>query len=377
MSIRQPRPHGIGPITWAAIIGITCLLLFLFQKILWLVVPFLLAFVLYYLLSPFAKKMVLAGASHEFAAATLSGAFLLLAGGALLVMYPLAIANGPTWQDNGLRYLAGGSAALETAIAALQVKFAFLRNLDVGGAFRQNLLELASHFSEKYLGRFISAIATWLPSVMLAPVITYFLLKDGARMRKFIGSAVPNAYFEKTLYLMHALDHTARMYFLGIISLLAVDAAMLCGGLWALGVPSPVALGLLAALLGVIPYLGPLLGCAIVVMVTATDVPGGQALLTWIIALFALVRVADDFVFMPYVMGKSMHLHPLLTLLMFFIGEAIAGVAGLMLVIPILGVMMVIGETVEVIFADDRLRARHLHARLLRRLKATSDLTLD
>ena len=196
-------------------------------------------------------------------------------------------------------------------------------------------------------------------------------------MRKFIGSAVPNAYFEKTLYLMHALDRTARMYFLGLISLAVLDAAMLCGGLWALGVPSPLVLGLLAALLGVIPYLGPLLGCVIVIMVTATDLPGAPALLYWIIGLFALVRVLDDFVCMPYVMGKSMHIHPLLTLLMFFIGEAIAGVAGLMLVIPILGVMMVIGETVEVIFSDDRLRARHAHARRLLRLKATSDLTPD
>lgn len=112
-------------------------------------------------------------------------------------------------------------------------------------------------------------------------------------------------------------------------------------------------------------------------MVTATDLPGAPALLYRVMALFALVRVLDDFVFMPYVMGKNMHIHPLLTLLMFFIGEAIARVAGLMLVIPILGVMMVIGETVEVIFSDDRLRARHVHARRLLRLKATGDLTLD
>ena len=184
--MQNPR-HGSGPITWAAIIASTCVLLLLFQKILWLVVPFLLAFMLYYALAPFMKKLVMAGFSPEFAAAGLSGAFLLLVGGWLLVLFPLAIANGGLWQESLLRYLEGGTAALESTVAALQLKFTFLRNSNMGGTFRQNLLELTSHFSEKYLGQIISAIAAWLPSLLLAPVITYFMLKDGTRLRKFIG----------------------------------------------------------------------------------------------------------------------------------------------------------------------------------------------
>jgi hypothetical protein len=43
-------PRGSGPVVWASIIAITCLLLFFFQKILWLVVPFLLALIIYYFL---------------------------------------------------------------------------------------------------------------------------------------------------------------------------------------------------------------------------------------------------------------------------------------------------------------------------------------
>ncbi len=368
---------GSGPLTWIAVIFTTCILLFLFQKILWLVVPFMLAFVLYYLISPFTHKLIMAGLSPELAAIGLSGIFLLLAGAWLLVLYPLAIAHAGLWQDDLQRYLLGGTAALEAAVTTLKFKFAFLRNMDMGGDYRQNLLDLSSHFSEKYLGQMITTIAAWLPSLLLAPIITFFLLRDGVRLRKFIISAVPNAYFEKTLYLMRAIDRTARMYFLGLLSLVAIDGSMLCGGLWALGIPAALTLGLLAALLGVIPYLGPLLGCAIALMVTATDLPGNPAMLYWVIGLFALVRVMDDFVFLPYVMGRSMHIHPLLTLLMFFIGEAIAGVSGLILVIPVLGIMMVIGETVEAILSDDRLRVRHTHARRLERVIATGDLTLD
>lgn len=369
-----PVHRGPGPLTWVVVIGATCLSLFVFQKILWLVVPFLLAFVLYYLLAPFARRLVMAGFSPEVAAAGLSGAFLLLVGGWLLLLYPWVIAHAGDWQDNAQRYLAGGSVALESSISALQQKFSLLNRLKIDETFRQNLLELAEHFSEKHLGRALSTFATWLPSLLLAPIITFFMLRDGTRLRKFIGSAVPNAYFEKTLNLMHALDRTAQQYFLGLMQLFAIDAVLLSGGLWALGLPSPVALGLIAALLGVIPYLGPLLGCALMVMVAATDFPGNMGPVYGVIGLFVLVRLLDDIVFLPYVMGKSLHMHPLLILLMFFVGDAIAGIAGLMMVIPVLGIFMVIGETASHVIRDDRLRARHRHARRLQLLEANRDL---
>ncbi|MDO8811544.1 MAG: AI-2E family transporter [Gallionella sp.] len=372
----QRNPSRIGPITWCGIIGSTCLLIFLFQKILWLVVPFLLALLLYYLLSPLSKKLVMSGLSSGFAATLLSGAFLIMVIGALLLVYPLIIANAGEWQHTLMRYLEGGSRAFDALINAAQQKFSFLRHSDISVSARENTLKFVENFSEKHLsGAILTAIA-WLPSLLLAPVIAYFLLKDGAQFRKFIGETVPNAYFEKTLYLMYALDRTARMYFVGMLKLAAIDAIFLISGLWLLGVPSPLILGLIAAVLGWIPYIGPIIGCVLAVMVAATDFPGDMSLIYAVIGLFGLLRVLDDFAFVPYVIGKNMSIHPLLTLLMFFIGETIAGVAGLMLVIPILSIVMVIGETVEIIFRDTRLRARHIYARKLQKRVANRDLEL-
>ncbi|MBI5613015.1 MAG: cyclic nucleotide-binding domain-containing protein, partial [Gammaproteobacteria bacterium] len=68
----------VGPVTWVGVIAVTCLLLLIFNKILWLVVPLLLALIIYYLLAPIEKRMVLAGFSSRLAAITLSGAFLLM-----------------------------------------------------------------------------------------------------------------------------------------------------------------------------------------------------------------------------------------------------------------------------------------------------------
>lgn len=365
-----------GAITWCGIIAVTCLLLFLFQQILWLVVPFLLALALYYLIAPLHKKLVLSGLSPDFSAAFLSGLFLLLSGTSLLFIYPIAIAHAAEWQVALLRYLEGGTRAIEGMIEMMQDRFAFLRNSDISNDARQNLMGFAEQFSDKHLGKVILTVAAWLPSILLAPIITYFLLKDGAQLRRFIGSTVPNAFFEKTLYLIYALDRTARLYFLGLIKVAAIDAVFLTIGLWLLGLPSALILGVIAALLGWIPYIGPLMGLTLTIMVAATDFPGDMTLLYWVIGLFGLLRILDDFVFMPYIVGKSMHLHPLLTLLMFFVGEAIAGVAGLMLVIPILAMIMVLGETLEIILMDTRLRARHIYARQLQKRAATRDLNI-
>jgi predicted PurR-regulated permease PerM len=88
------------------------------------------------------------------------------------------------------------------------------------------------------------------------------------------------------------------------------------------------------------------------------------------------VRLLDDFFFMPMTIGKSLNMHPLLTVLMIFVGGAVAGVPGLMLVLPVLGVAMVLGETIGMLVTDPRLRARHAHERALQQQMVTKDLKL-
>lgn len=363
-----------GPITWCGIIAVTCLLLFLFQKILWLIVPFLLALVLYYLLEPLAKRMVLAGLSTSAAAAALSGAFLLLLVGLLLMLYPLALAKADDLQATLTHYLSGGYSLIDSLVANMEQKLSFAKKAHLASSVRENVLSLQERFAENYLGTILLTFAAWLPSLLLVPVIAYFLLKEGGNFRKFLGQAVPNAFFEKTLFLSHAINRAAQMYFVGLIKLTLLDIFMLTLGLWMLGIPSPLLLAIMAGLLGQIPYLGPMLGGLMVLLVTGTDFPGNTSMAYGVILLFAAIRLLDDLVFIPVIVGKSLRLHPLLSLLMLFIGGAIADVAGLMLALPILGIVMLLGETLEFILTDPRLRARHAFAVKLRNHAARRDL---
>jgi len=366
--------HGSGPIVWISIITVTCLLLFFFQKILWLVVPFLLAMIIYYLLRPAAYRLVLAGVGHDAAAIIVGGGFILLLLICIALVVPWITAHAVSFQESMSRYVEGGSLLLSKTLTALEQQSAFLERAGLSRNISAQITEFTETFAQRHLAGFVLALATWLPSLLLAPFLAFFFLRDGRRFKKFIGRAVPNAFFEKTLYLLHEVDRTARSYFHGLISLTILDTIALAIGLWGIGVSSPILLGVIAAVLAWVPYVGSVLGCLLVVLVAATDFPADPLMAYSAIGVFLFVRLLDDFIFMPLTLGRSLRIHPLLTVLMIFVGGAVAGVAGLMLVLPLLGVVMVVGETIGRIVNDPRLQARHAHARKLQSEQARADL---
>jgi predicted PurR-regulated permease PerM len=82
--------------------------------------------------------------------------------------------------------------------------------------------------------------------------------------------------------------------------------------------------------------------------------------------LFVLVRLLDDFFFLPLTIGRSLHIHPVLSVLMLFLGAAVAGPTGLVLVLPVLGVVTVVTEILALILSDRCLRERFRQARQLK-----------
>lgn len=372
---RSSPAKPIGPVVWASIIGITCVLLFLLQKILWLVVPFLLALVLYYLLMPLVQRLMHRGVSRPTAAALATLLFLFLATLCIVLLLPLVSANITDWQSSLARYLQGGMRLIGHTLHRLEDNFSLLARAQLSEKAGDALNDATGH-AERYLEPALLGIGTWAPALVLTPFLAYFFLRDGGHFQHMLGRAVPNAFFERTLYLLHEVDRTARAYFHGLIKLTVLDTATLALGLWLIGIPGPFALGLICALLAWVPFVGSVVGGLLVVLVAATDLPDSPNTAYWAVGLFLLVRLLDDFVYMPLTIGKSLDMHPLLSVLMIFIGGAVAGVPGLMLVLPLLGVVMVVGETVGRVVTDARLIARHRHSVALRQQQASADLQL-
>jgi predicted PurR-regulated permease PerM len=373
LSVVNGRRQGGGPVVWLAIVGITCVLLAFLQATLWLVVPGLLALILYYLLYPMMNYLIFRGMRRDSAAASVMFGFLAATAVGGLFLVPWLVRRAGNANAIVSRYLEGGFDLLDSTLRALEQAWNPLASAKLADTVARRLHAASDHLVQ-YVEPLLLGAMTWAPSLLLAPFLAYFFLRDGQRFKRFVLDAVPNAMFERSLYLLDKVDRTQRAYFVGLIKLTVLDTFTLAAGLALISVPNALALGLICALLAWIPYVGTIVGGLLVVLVVATDFPGEPSMAYWAIALFTVARLLDDFVYMPMTIGKSLNMHPLIAVLMIFVGGAIAGVPGLMLVLPLMGVVMVFGATIGEVVTDDRLVARYRHGRELARRAAAQGL---
>jgi len=346
---------------WLINIAATCAVLLVFQKSLWLVVPVLLALVLYYCLRPLVQTLVRMGLKHRTAVVVVAGALFLETVLAVVLLTSIASAHSKVWAQTAKSYFDAGSALLGETEKSLSQRFPILEP-----ALTRSAPPKVSQVANEYFGILLLQMVQWLPSLLLMPYLTYFMLQDGNRFKKELIRSVPNAFFEKTLLLFARVDKSLQSFFIGLMKLTFLDTACLASGLWLLGVSFPLLLGFLASVLAWVPYVGSAVGCILVVCVAATDFPGHPASIYACVALFFFVRILDDFVFMPLTVGRSLRLHPVLSVVMLFLGAAVAGPTGLVLVLPVLGVVAVITEVLLQILTDHRLRLRFRQSRQLK-----------
>jgi predicted PurR-regulated permease PerM len=359
----ETRP---GILTWLVIIGVTCLLLFVFKAVLWLVIPALLALVVYYCLQPLTLTLIRAGLNHDTAAKVVAGVLFLVTALLLFLLFTVAMTHAASWKATTTHYVQGGLDFLRKSEQWLELKIPPLHKSSLSHSLPATLGQAGEGFAEKYLGVFVLQLVHWLPSLLLVPYLTYFLLREGTVLKKRVIRSVPNAYFEKTLLLVDRLDRSLQNFFVGLMKLTLLDTLTLAVGLVLLGVSYPILLGLTAAVLAWVPYVGSAAGCVLVVLVSATDFPNRPGMTYGCIGLFLLVRLLDDFVFMPLTIGRSLRLHPVLSVIMLFLGAAVAGPVGLLLVLPVTGVVSAVAEVLGQILMDHRLHARFRHANQLR-----------
>jgi len=392
------RTLASGPIVWLGIIVTTCLLLVIFQTVLWLVMPVLMAVVAYYMLSPLVKMAMAQGITRARAVLIVT---LLMSVALVAIGFSIAPKISTLAHDLPKKiteYGQVGYERVEMARNTLETYFPFLapkQPTPVAPVAHKNLGFVSSEvvpptttivpptdemenqvadWQAKYSGDIAMELAHWIPSLLLVPYITYFFLLDGPRFKRFLVQAIPNAFFEKTLYLFYRVEDQIRRYFQGLLALTALDALCLGTGLWFLGLNSPFFLAIVAAVMGWLPYLGSIGGALLVALVAAHDFPTSAWLPYEVVGLFIGVRLLDDFIFMPLTVGRSLSMHPLVTVLMILLGGAVAGISGLLLVMPVLGVVMVAGQVIGELLTDQRILARHRHAHRLRQQRARIDL---
>ena len=175
---------------------------------------------------------------------------------------------------------------------------------------------------------------------VLIPILSFFFLKDGKTMRENIVSVF--ADYGRSAVVAGILGdiHVVLTHYIRALVLLA--GATFCFYtlfLQLTGASYALLLAGVAALLEVIPVVGPLAAAVIIVLVTALS---GYHHLIWLLVFLGLYRMFQDYVLSPYLMGTGVEIHPLLVLFGVLAGEQIGGVPGMFFSVPVMAALRVV-----------------------------------
>src|SRR5262245_56801533 len=182
-----------GAVTMFVTILVTCVALFLFQKIIWLVVPGLLALMIYYCLRPLVDRLVLRGVSHDMAVAGTVAVVLLATVAIVLLAAAPLLSRVARLQDTIDHYVAGGQRLLQKTTQTLEEVAPVLKRASLSRQVDMQIRQFTEQFAERNLGKLTLELLKWLPSLFLVPDLTYFLLKDATRLKRFLIRSIPNA----------------------------------------------------------------------------------------------------------------------------------------------------------------------------------------
>ena len=171
-------------------------------------------------------------------------------------------------------------------------------------------------------------------TLILVPFFAFFLLKDWPDVLKRVMDWVPPSYVETTISVMGEINILVGQYLRGLAADCLVIGILASTGLWVIGINSPIMLGVLTGVANVIPYLGPILGCTVSALIAMLQYRSLDPIMN-VVALYLAIKLMDDLVLQPLLIGKSVHLHPMLVVITLIVGEQLFGIPGMILGVPV------------------------------------------
>ena len=205
------------------------------------------------------------------------------------------------------------------------------------------------------LGSVASAVAGIAVGLFSVLFISFFFVKDETLFGRIIGSIVPDTIEDKVKKTVLDIDRLLSRYFVGLLMEIFGVVLLDCLGLWLIariGFNYALGIAFIAGLLNIIPYVGPLIGEALgVVLCLILKYGAGVGLNVniWIFALIVLaimlsVQLIDNFIYQPLIYSTSIKAHPLEIFIVLLIAGHIGGIVGMLIAIPAYTVIRVIAS---------------------------------
>ncbi len=198
-----------------------------------------------------------------------------------------------------------------------------IAQLDIG-----ELLSTASGFTTKFVNNSINfsmSFASGIVYFLAACIIVYYFLVDKETVKKAYSSLFPGQMKAKAEEILETISQKIGGYVLALIVTIFCVGLIMTLGLMMLGVDYALLLGVLNAVLDIIPVVGPGIALVITLLVAYKL---GPLTLVLIILLFIFAQWAENNLVRPYIFGKFLDLHPLIIYFFLFITAQYLGVVG-------------------------------------------------
>jgi len=195
------------------------------------------------------------------------------------------------------------------------------------GSLPQKLLKLVASLFSNFLGLFVVL------------VITFYLLMERKKLGYYLGvlfGEKQGKYLEKVVI---EIEEKLGKWVRGQLFLCGVVGVMTYIGLRFLGIDFALSLSLLAAVLEIVPNIGPVLSAVPAILIALVSSPVSALA---VVALYFLVQQLENYLIVPSVMRRAVRLSPLIVILSLMVGFQVGGVPGAILAIPTVLILRII-----------------------------------
>ena len=198
----------------------------------------------------------------------------------------------------------------------------------------------------------LAEVGGMILDIVLALVISLYLLVDGPRFRERSLDIIPPRHRAKALFLQDNVSRVLGSYLRGQLTLALIIGVLAGVGTALLGLPYAVVLGVLAGLFELVPMFGPILSVVPAVLV-ALFMPFPTVV--WVVLFFLAIQQVENNVLAPRISGHAVGLHPLGAMFALLAGFQLAGLLGGLFAVPLAGVLWVLlGAAYRNVLAEPR-----------------------
>ncbi|HUQ32053.1 MAG TPA: AI-2E family transporter [Pyrinomonadaceae bacterium] len=201
----------------------------------------------------------------------------------------------------------------------------------------------AKNYIATDLPNLVVTILSYVPWLILIPILSFFFLKDADSFRRSALAMLPSGRWRwRGDEFFQDVNSTLAAYIRAQLTACLLIGTICTFGFIALGVPFPLVLGVIAGLLEFIPLVGPVTVATLAVLITSfsPDTSSSYSAL-WVLLFLAVLRITHDYAIYPRLIAQGVHLHPLAVILAILAGAELAGIAGIFLSIPVIAIATV------------------------------------